>query len=467
MKRLLLSLTLLFLSLPPLALRADEADPVIIEEISELSPTRVKKILAPVSIEEIQEIIKDAKVPLSIAGARCSQGGQIAYEDGIVIDMSSFNDVIELDTDNQTVTVQTGITWKKLIEYIDPHDLSVRCMQSYSDFSVGGTLSVNAHGRTVHDDPIISTVQSITIINAQGNLIEASRTKNSDYFYNAIGGYGLVGVIVQATLRLRPSTKIKYEAVKKSLDEYKKYFFEEILPDKTVRLQSAYLCPVYFDQLLSATWRKTAEPVTDSKRLRKGIDWLERIGVVLSRSAFLRRIRSWFVPYYLTKQKAVIYENSEKTRTIQSLKPLIKSSNTGILQEYFIPVEHFESFAEELKNIIQKYKVNLLNIGIRYVEADKESALPYAPQDSFAFVLYMEVPKSHHQENNKIWTQKLVDQALRFGGRYYLPYHLYPTKEQLKKTYPELDAFLAFKKSIDPEGKFRNSLFKKYLEAEY
>ncbi len=93
--------------------------------------------------------------------------------------------------------------------------------------------------------------------------------------------------------------------------------------------------------------------------------------------------------------------------------------------------------------------------------------MPYAPQDSFAFVLYMEVAKSHHQENNKIWTQKLVDQALRLGGRYYLPYHLYPTKKQFEKAYPELDEFLTFKKSIDPEGKFRNSLFKKYLEAEY
>lgn len=465
MIKLALNLSLLFLSLSPSILRAD--DPVIIEEISELSPTRVKKIIVPDSIKEIREVIKDSDVPLSIAGARCSQGGQIAYEDGIVIDMTNLNSVIDLDTKNQTITVQTGITWKKLIEHIDPYGLSVSCMQSYGDFTVGGTISVNAHGRTVHHDPIINTVQSIKIIDAQGNLIEASRTQNSEYFYNAIGGYGLVGVIVQATLRLRPSAKIKYEAVKKPLDEYKKYFFEEILPDKTVRLQSAYLCPIHFDQLLSATWRKTAEPVTDSKRLRKGTDWLERIGVLLSRYEFLRRIRSWVVPYYLAKQKSVVHENSEKTRTIKSLEPLIPSSKTGILQEYFIPIEQFEAFVEELKTIVKQYNINLLNVGIRYVAADKESALPYASQDSFAFVLYIEVPKSRNQEYNKIWTQKLVDQALRLGGRYYLPYHLYPTKKQLYKTYPELDTFLTFKKSVDPEGKFRNSLFKKYLEAEY
>jgi len=436
----------------------------IITEVSKLSPTRVDKILKPKSIEELQNIVKTTDKPISIAGARCSQGGQIAYQDGIVVDTTALDNVLALNPIEKTVTVQTGITWKKLIKCIDPYHLSIKAMQSYSDFTVGGTLGVNAHGRSLDHEPLINTIQALKIIDAEGNLIEASRTQNSEYFYAAIGGYGLVGVVVEVTLELLPSAKIKSDVTIEKVNHYKKYFYNHVLPDKKVRLHSAYLCPANFDRLITMTWRETNEPVSTKDHIRNNISYLDNISVQLSRYPAFRALRTWLAQYTRTRS-TVIYQNYEMSDTIRSLEPIFGSSSTSILQEYFIPVENFEQFIKGLKYVVNKYNVNLLNVGIRYVTGDTESALPYAPKESFAFVLFIDVPKSQNQNHNILWTRELVNQALKAEGRYYLPYHLYPTKDQLFKSYPELHQFLAFKKKVDPTAKFRNSLFKKYFEA--
>ena len=75
-------------------------------------------------------------------------------------------------------------------------------MQSYSNFTAGGSLSVNAHGRYVGSGPLITAVRSIKVVLADGSVVEASPTINRDIFYGTIGGYGGIGVIIEATLDL-------------------------------------------------------------------------------------------------------------------------------------------------------------------------------------------------------------------------------------------------------------------------
>src|SRR5207244_725087 len=116
----------------------------------------------------------------------------------------------------------------------------------------------------------------------------------------------------------------------------------------------------------------------------------------------LRLIRSWVAPIS-RKIKKIAHQNYEMSDSIKSVTPIINFGTTSILQEYFIPVAQFEQFAQGLKKIVKKYNINLLNVGIRYVEADQQSWLPYAPQNCFAFVLYIDVPQFDDQEKNKVW----------------------------------------------------------------
>ena len=65
-------------------------------------------------------------LPVSIAGARHSMGGHVIAPDGIVINMLPFDDM-ELDEESNILHVQSGATWKEIIDYLDRHGMSVGC----------------------------------------------------------------------------------------------------------------------------------------------------------------------------------------------------------------------------------------------------------------------------------------------------------------------------------------------------
>jgi FAD/FMN-containing dehydrogenase len=78
-------------------------------------------------------------------------------------------------------------------------------------------------------------------------------------------------------------------------------------------------------------------------------------------------------------------------------------------------------------------------------------------------VLYFNV-KFNDRDNQILekTTVDLIDAAQKSGGTYYLPYQLFYTKEQLKKSYPEIDEFFTAKKKYDPAGLFSNKFYEKY-----
>jgi FAD/FMN-containing dehydrogenase len=59
-------------------------------------------------------------------------------------------------------------------------------------------------------------------------------------------------------------------------------------------------------------------------------------------------------------------------------------------------------------------------------------------------------------------TRALIDACSNHAGRFFLPYQLHYTREQLVRAYPEVDAFFAAKREIDPDGLFSNAFYEKY-----
>jgi FAD/FMN-containing dehydrogenase len=90
--------------------------------------------------------------------------------------------------------------------------------------------------------------------------------------------------------------------------------------------------------------------------------------------------------------------------------------------------------------------------------------LPWAKEEVFSFVVYYK-QRAYKAAQRQVaaWTRELIDTALKFKGRYYLPYQPHATKEQFAKAYPEAEQLRTLKRSVDPQGKFSNELRAKYL----
>ena len=96
----------------------------------------------------------------------------------------------------------------------------------------------------------------------------------------------------------------------------------------------------------------------------------------------------------------------------------------------------------------------------------EQNALSYAPRPAFSVVLYVNQPTT--AEGNAAMaelTRSLIDLTIAHGGRFFLPYQLHYTPEQLQRSYPEIGAFFAAKQRWDPGGLFRNSWYDLYAPA--
>jgi len=162
----------------------------------------------------------------------------------------------------------------------------------------------------------------------------------------------------------------------------------------------------------------------------------------------------------------VEWRNFEASYDVIGLEPASRETSTYVLQEYFIPVEHFDAFERKLAAILRRHRVNVLNVSIRHALADNESLLSWARNEVFAFVIYYKQGVANEDRKKvSVWTSELIDAALSEGGTYYLPYQIIATHEQFARAYPGAAKFFALKAKVDPEYKFKNKLWDRYYRA--
>jgi FAD/FMN-containing dehydrogenase/SAM-dependent methyltransferase len=449
-----------------MAVKMNNVD-TLINDVTGLNPIQVSQVISPSSIDEIQNAVKNHKGSISIGGGRFSMGGQIGSEHSLHIDMRQFNQIVSFNPEDKTICVQAGITWRNIQEQIDTHDLSIKIMQTYANFTVGGSLSVNAHGRYVSQGPLILSVRSLKIVLANGELIHVSPTDNAIIFFGAIGGYGGLGIIVEVTLELAPNVKIERQQMKLDVTDYRQYFFDHIRDNTKAIFHNADLYPPYYTKARAITWVESEKPLTAPHRVvqPKHSYWLERYFIWAVTSTPLGKWRREYIidPLIYLSQR-VVWRNSEAScYDIKELEPRSRIKATYVLQEYFIPVMRFDEFIGPMIDILQRYQVNALNISVRHARKDPGALMAWAKDEVFAFVLYYKQGVSQEAINKVgIWTRELIEATLAVNGSYYLPYQLHATPQQFRRAYPRAQEFFLLKQELDPENKFHNKLWDKY-----
>ncbi|HKZ36501.1 MAG TPA: FAD-dependent oxidoreductase, partial [Chryseolinea sp.] len=437
-----------------------------VNDVTAINPIHVNREIQPRTVEEIIEAIQNTKGPISIGGGRYSMGGQIGYQNSLHIDMRKFNKVISLDTIKKQVVVQPGIVWRDLQKVIDPKNLSIKIMQTYANFTVGGSISVNCHGRYIGHGPIVSSVLEIKLITASGEVITASRTQNQEVFFAAIGGYGGIGVIVEVTLQLADNVKVERETVLVKADEYNEFFNKNIRSNQDVIFQNGDLYPPHFDIVNNVSWKKSEKELTDEIRVTPEGEnyWLEsQFMKIVSWGDFGKWVRRNALDPYVYSSDAVVWRNKEASYDVMELEPKSRAEDTYVLQEYFIPVNNIKSFIPKMKAIYDRYDVNVINVSLRHAYPDKETYLSWADEEVFAFVIYYKQGADQAaRENVRNWTVEMTDAILSENGKWYLPYQPHATAQQFEKAFIHADRYFEVKNRLDSSHRFTNKLLDKY-----
>jgi FAD/FMN-containing dehydrogenase len=346
------------------------SSPLVVNDVSQMNPIRVDQVLAPTTTGEIVEAVRTHRGPVSIGGARHSMGGQIATENALFLDMRHFDRILDFSADTRTITAQAGATWRQIQDRIDPSNLSISIMQSYANFTLGGSLSVNGHGRSVGVGPLVQSVQSVKVVLADGSLVEASPTNNEDIFDAVIGGYGGIGVITEATLALTENVRVKRHSEVMPISKYRAYFVDHIRSEPSAIFHNANIFPDTYADVRAVTFSRTNDPVTVPERLFPVDDGygLNRLAFwILSDWPFGKQIgRHVMDPLYF-RGEPVEWRNYEASRDVAELEPASRADNTYVLQEYFVPVEQFDNFVLRMRRILLTHRVNVVNISVRHV----------------------------------------------------------------------------------------------------
>jgi FAD/FMN-containing dehydrogenase len=440
-----------------------------INDVTGMNPVAVSRLVRPRDSGEVSRLLAEWQGPVSIGGGCFSMGGQTAEEASLHLDMRGMNRVLSFQPAARTARVQTGMRWRQLQSVIDPQNLSVKIMQSYSDFTIGGALSVNCHGRYVSAGPIVNSVRGITLVLAGGRTIQASRDRHADLFHAAIGGYGGLGVITEAELELVPNPRIAREVAQVALADYPGFFRNRVKGRSAALLHNADIDPADFTSATAITWVETDRPVTVSQRLHPEDElygWDRTEVWALARMPGAHLLRRTLVDPLDHAATPVVWRNHEASLSLRSLGPISNATNTCALQEYFIPTAHFVDFGRAMAQVLRHARVNALNVSIRQAPADSGTLLAWARQEVFSFVLYYQQSKAPQAAAEVgIWTRQLIDAALALGGSYYLPYQLHATQVQFRHAYSGAKQFAALKADVDPRGQFRNRMWDKYLPA--
>jgi FAD/FMN-containing dehydrogenase len=163
-------------------------------------------------------------------------------------------------------------------------------------------------------------------------------------------------------------------------------------------------------------------------------------------------------------EACLVSRNEPMHDSVPYLKNALKN-DTDILHEYFIPRDQFIPFVNGMRDILENNNTTLLNASVRVVHKE-DTALNYAPKDAFAIVLYInQTTDAEGNTRMKKVTSELIDLTAKVGGRFFLPYQLHYTPEQLLTSYPELPAFAAMKKKYDPELRLTNTWYNTYVKG--
>ncbi len=205
-------------SLPGVRLLTDDADmePYRRDATEYVRPGRPLAIAFPRSTQEVSGLVRLAaeyRVPLVPRGAGSGlSGGAVAVDDAISVVLTEMDRIIEIDPDNLLVVTQPGVINARLGEAVAAEGLFYPPdPASYEFCSIGGNLAENAGGlRCVKYGVTADYVLGLEVVLADGEVIHTGGRVVKDVMgYDLtrlfVGSEGTLGIITEATLRLRPA----------------------------------------------------------------------------------------------------------------------------------------------------------------------------------------------------------------------------------------------------------------------
>lgn len=392
-----------------------------------------------------------------------SYGDNAQNGGGLVVDMTPLRRIHKIDSDTGLATVDGGVDLDQLMRAALPFGLWVPVLPGTRQVTVGGAIACDIHGKNHHSAGSFGNhVKSIELLTADGKVRHLTPKGNtSKLFWATVGGNGLTGIILEATIQMTPTESAYFIAdgdVTASLDEtialhsdgseenytYSSGWFDAIsAPPKLGRAVISRGSLATLDQL-PAKFRK--DPLKFSAKPLFTFPDVFPNGL-LNKQSFTAATEVWYrlgknyrsKPQNLTAFYHPLDMMAEWNRAYGS---------AGFLQyQFVVPVEAVEEFKQILGRIQSSGHYSFLNV-FKVFGPGNQAPLSF-PIPGWNICVDFPIKPGL----NELVTE-LDQRVLKFGGRLYTAKDSRTTAETFHAMYPRIDEWIRVRRSVDPAGVF-------------
>jgi xylitol oxidase len=355
------------------------------------------------------------------------------------LSLKAMDEVVALDSDARTVTVNAGITYGQLSPYLDSKGFALHNLASLPHISVAGACSTATHGSGETNGNLATAVSALEIVTSDGEVVKLSRQKDGETFRGAVVGLGALGVITKVTLDIQPTYMIRQYVYENMPLSAMKDHFDAIE-------SSGYSVSLFTDwqsQRISEVWIKSREEKGQAFDATPEFFGAKRASKNLHPIAELSAENC-------TEQMGVPgpwYERLPHFR--MGFTP---SAGKELQSEYFVPRPHAVEAILAIERLRDQVSPHLLISEIRAIAADHLWMSPCYEQPCVTI----------HFTWKPDWPA--VSKLLPVIEKELAPFNarphwgkLFTTKPaELKSIYKKLPDFVQLSEKYDPKGKFRN-----------
>ncbi|WP_345241625.1 glycolate oxidase subunit GlcD [Pontibacillus salipaludis] len=328
-------------------------------------------IVTPRNTKEVSELLKtcnEYQIPIVPRGSGTNlAAGTCPTNGGIVLLFNHMKDIIEIDEDNLTVTVQPGVITLDMVNAVeekgffyppDPSSMKISTM--------GGNLMENSGGlRGLKYGVTRDYVLGLEVVLPNGDIVQtggklAKDVAGYDLTRLLIGSEGTLGIITEATLKLIPMPEAKktvlavYEDLESAARSVSKIISDKIIPT-TLEFMDQSTIKVVED------FAKVGLPVEAEAVLL--IEQDGPIEVVERDMAHIEKVCKEMNA--ISVQVAQSEEEADALRTARrsALSALARLRPTTILEDATVPRSEIAKMVHAIKEIEEKHNVTICTFG--------------------------------------------------------------------------------------------------------
>ncbi len=419
----------------------------------------------------------------------CARGagrgyGDLALNDGqALIDMKRMDKIIEFDEERATIKVEAGTRLIAIYREVHHRLLTLPASPTESHSSVAGAICANVNGKDAwREGSFGHQVISMTLLLANGETQVIDR--GHELFNAIVGGIGLLGLIVDATLQLK---RIKSPFVE--IERIPAANVDELL-DTMNRVEKSHdAVVVWVDAYASsrcvgrsvihaAKWIERDDTEAERKEyLTAGFEQLERhrrfglalhttFGSVLSLMLQAQRLMMYSFNGLYYGLSRLLWRLGRSSNSELFLRFSFEASFTvppahlvcgprGYTLQVTFPRSDARAAIVELLGICRSSPCPPVTTILRAHKHD-DSLLSFS-EDGYSLNFEFH-PKKRHEIVSRAAVDRLIDATARRGGKVHLAKDQVLTPRQFYKVYPRYVELLEYKKKLDPDGLFASDL---------